>query len=211
MERRERPQEKGEWGEFALLLGRHWRKLFYVQLLVALSALGVVTLPAGIAAGNRVYIKLLRDQNALVWPEWKAGFSGSLREGVPLGAGYFLLLLLGLELTRFSLLPLRCLGLLLAFGALVWGSAGFFLLAVQDLSWGKLWKNSLLLLAAEPKTALGLGLLWALGLGFLGVFFPCSLLVLPTGLAGLVQFVSCRLLWGPVEKHMVAPWERGKK
>ncbi len=211
MERKERPEETGEWREFDLLLGRHWRKLFQVQLLVLLSACGVVTLPAGIAAGNRMYIKLLRDKNVLVWPEWKTGFSGSLREGVPLGAGYFLLLFLGLELTRCSLLSLRCLGLLLAFGTLAWGTAGFFLLAVQELPWRKLWKNSLLLLAAEPKTALVLGALWAAGLVFLGTLFPYSLLVLPTGAAGLFQFVSCRLLWGAGREAYGGPRERGRK
>lgn len=204
------PEETG-WKRYGLLLKRHYRKLFQVELLVLLSALPVVTLPAGIAGANRVYIKLIREGNVLVWQEWKEGFLNSLRESIVLGAFYCLLLFLGSWMAQSSALTLRCLGLLVIFGSLLWATSTFYLLAVQELTWGKLLKNGCILLFLGIRETGLLALLLLIELAGGVLLFPYSLFSLILGIPALFHFTKCWILWGPVERQIVMPWEQGRK
>lgn len=204
------PEETG-WKRYSLLLKRHYRKLFQVELLVLLSALPVVTLPAGIAGANRVFIKLIREGNVLVWQEWKEGFLNSLRESIVLGAFYCLLLFLGSWMAQSSALTLRCLGLLVIFGSLLWATSTFYLLAVQELTWGKLLKNGCILLFLGIRETGLLALLLLIELAGGVLLFPYSLFSLILGIPALFHFTKCWVLWGPVERQIVMPWEQGRK
>ncbi len=204
------PEETG-WKRYGLLLKRHYRKLFQMELLVLLSALPVVTLPAGIAGANRVFIKLIREGNVLVWQEWKEGFLNSLRESIVLGAFYCLLLFLGSWMAQSSALTLRCLGLLVIFGSLLWATSTFYLLAVQELTWGKLLKNGCILLFLGIRETGLVSLLLLIELAGGVLLFPYSLFSLILGIPALFHFTKCWVLWGPVERQIVMPWEQGRK
>ena len=204
------PEETG-WKRYSLLLKRHYRKLFQVELLVLLSALPVVTLPAGIAGANRVFIKLIREGNVLVWQEWKEGFLNSLRESIVLGAFYCLLLFWGSWMAQSSALTLRCLGLLVIFVSLLWATSTFYLLAVQELTWGKLLKNGCILLFLEIRETGLLALLLLIELAGGVLLFPYSLFFLILGIPALFHFTKCWVLWGLVERLIVMPWEQGRK
>lgn len=204
------PEETG-WKRYSLLLKRHYRKLFQVELLVLLSALPVVTLPAGIAGANRVFIKLIREGNVLVWQEWKEGFLNSLRESIVLGAFYCLLLFWGSWMTWSSALTLRCLGLLVIFGSLLWATSTFYLLAVQELTWGKLLKNGCILLFLGIRETGLVSLLLLIELAGGVLLFPYSLFSLILGIPALFHFTKCWVLWGPVERLIVMPLEQGRK
>lgn len=204
------PEETG-WKRYGLLLKRHYRKLFQMELLVLLSALPVVTLPAGIAGANRVFIKLIREGNVLVWQEWKEGFLNSLRESIVLGAFYCLLLFWGSWMAQSSALTLRCLGLLVIFGSLLWATSTFYLLAVQELTWGKLLKNGCILLFLGIRETGLLALLLLIELAGGVLLFPYSLFSLILGIPALFHFTKCWVLWGPVERLIVMPWEQGRK
>ena len=83
---------------YFFLLGTHFWKLVAGNLLFLVFSIPVVTMPASLAALNRVCVKLVRDGNCLLWQEfwaeWKQGFVSSLLLGLPYGigiaAGYYL-------------------------------------------------------------------------------------------------------------------------
>lgn len=197
--------------ELWLLIRRHYRKIFQTQLLSIISVLGIVTFPAGVAGANRVYIKLIRDKNVLVWQEWKEGFVNSLRESVLLGGTYFLGILLGMQCLSSIFMPLRAFGIIWTLLILVWGSNGFLLLAVQDTSACTLLKNSLFLVFVEWKTAMVSVLLWILEIGGILIFFPYSMFLIFLCVPALFHFLRCWVLWRSIERRIVIPWKQGKK
>src|SRR5215217_4344641 len=72
---------------FAEILIREWWALIKLNLLIVLFSLPLVTLPAAHAAGIRVTIRMVRDQDVYLWREFTTGFLALLLPATIYGLG----------------------------------------------------------------------------------------------------------------------------
>lgn len=197
------------------LLRTHAGKLIAANLLFLLFSLPLVTLPGSLSALNRVCVKLVKDGNCLLWPEFieefRASFASGLLLGLPLGAllaASYYLLSLGISNsgTLYSVLfsALGCLALLFCAS---FGSWAFVLRAMLALPNRDIRTNARILSLVETKrTAAAVAIQAVLVIGTFSLF-PLSLVLVLFLFPALGQFSIVSLYYPPVRKRIVAPFE----
>ena len=192
-----------------------WQFLFLNCLLI-LASLPVITFPAALSAANRVCIKIIRDRGALVWLEFRDEFKASFKKGLLMGlyfamwmfADYYLL---SLGVTNwenpFGVLFLAA-GIVLFAVLAVWSAYAFVLLASLELPAGQLLRNAraLMFLGGRWTLAVFGVLLGVIGLSVL--FFPVSAVPLLAGGIVLTQYTVCWFVNHPMQEWIIAPYER---
>lgn len=172
---------------FALLLdviARNWWELIQLNLLVILSSLPLVTLPAAIVAATRICVLVLEDRPVYLGRDFLDAFRQRFWKATALGAiatdaiglsGYAAWIFLQAARSNlFLALPLTVSASTAVFVALV-SAYAFTLLARRDLPITQLLQLALLGALAKPLPALAalgfVALLWLLHV----VFYPASI------------------------------------
>lgn len=203
---------------YLFLLSTHFWKLVRVNLLFLAFCLPVFTIPAALCGLNRVLIRLVREGNCFVWPEFRQEFKQSLFKRLPLGllfgcglfAAYYLLSL-GLSnwQSLYGLL-FFALGLAALYQTALHGAWAFALAAMLDLSNRDLLKNARCLAALEGKRSLGIAALCIAHGLLLLLLFPVSLLFGVTLSFSFTRFSICFLIDPPVQARVIGPYEAGR-
>lgn len=217
-EGKDRPVPQRGAKRYFFLLGTHFWKLVAGNLLFLLFSIPVVTLPASLAALNRVCIKLVRDGNCLLWQEfweeWKKGFASSLLLGLPYGLGFaasYYFFSLGLSNAQgvYGVL-FTALGLIALIVSSLYGSWTFVLKAMLELPNRDICRNARTLTVLEGKRDLMiLGVLLASG-AFTVLLFPISLFAVVLILPAVTQLAVCSFINPPVQTRVIAPFEEAR-
>lgn len=205
----------GAAGYFYKLSTYFWQFLF-INCLFLLASLPIITIPAALAAVNRVCIKTIRDGVVLVWYEFRDEFKSSFKKGFLMGlyfavwmfAAYYLL---SLGMTNwenpFGVMFLAA-GLIMVAVLLVWAAYAFVLLASLDLPAGQLLRNARALMFLGGRwTAAVFGVLLCV-IGLVVLFFPISVIPLLIGGIALTQYTLCWFVNHPMQDQIIAPYER---
>ena len=211
----DRPVPQGGAKRYFFLLGTHFWKLMTGNLLFIAFSVPVVTLPASLAALNRVCIKLVRDGNCLLWQEfweeWKSGFLSSLLLGVPYGAGLaasYYLFSLGLSNAQgvYGVL-FTALGILALVAAMLGGSWAFVLKSMLALENRDVRRNARILAMTEGKRDLMIAGVLLIAGATAVLLFPVSLFAIVLILPAITQLTLCSIVNTPVQKRVIAPFE----
>ncbi|MEA4871118.1 MAG: YesL family protein [Christensenella sp.] len=218
-EGRDRPVPQSGWARYGFLLVSHFWKLMAANLLFLLFSLPILTMPAALAALNRVCIKLVREGNCLLWEEFRGEFRASLVKGLLIGLPYGLLLAASyylLSLARSNSgsiygIAFFALGLCAFYACASFGSWAFVLLAMLELPVRSLQQNARALTALEFKRTLA-----AMGITVLSVFltlalFPYSVVLVVLLLPAIGQFSIVSLYYPAVLARVIAPYEHSKQ
>ena len=211
----DRPVPQSGIARYGFLLATHFWKLVAGNLLFVVFSLPIITLPAALTALNRVCVKLVREGNCLLWPEFRDEFCASLGSGLLLGLPYGLLLvgsyyLLSLGLSNASSV-FGMLFFMLGFCALlvcaVFGSWAFVLKSMLSLPNRDIQKNARVLAMLEIRRTLAVLGTEALT-GFVTfALFPYSLALLILLVPALSQFTIVSLMNGRIQERVIAPFE----
>lgn len=170
------------------------------------GALGGI--PAGIALQGMydTVLRTLRDEANFWWPTWRRAVRASLRLSIPTGA------LLGATLGMAGFLYYWKLRGAAAQGIAEWWAPALYLLvfamlfssllpqlALLDVSFLQLLKNSLLFMLGALPRVLAAALIAILYWGATLTLFPYSLLFLPLFGFWLVTLLSCMLVYPPLD------------
>lgn len=211
----DRPVPQSGIARYGFLLATHFWKLIAANLLFVAFSLPVITLPAALTALNRVCVKLVREGNCLLWPEFLGEFRASLGPALLLGLPYGLLLaasyyLLSLGLSNaasmFGML-FFALGLCALLACVIFGSWAFVLKAMLALPNRDIQKNARALAMLEFRRTLAV-----LGTATMGGFlmfalFPYSLALWALLIPALGQFTIVSLMNSRIQERVVAPFE----
>lgn len=210
------PAPQGGIKRYFFLLGTHFSKFIGLNLLFLLFALPIITLPAGLAALNRVCIKLIREGNCFLWDDFFEEFKRSFAPSLPLGllfggallSAYYLM---SLGITNggsiFGMLFLAA-GLFLAAFALLRGSWTFVLLSMLPLKNRALLKNARILSLQESGRSAAMLLSLAAAFAFSLLFFPLSAILLALLLFSALQYTLCFFVNGAVQKRILDPYNK---
>ncbi len=213
-----RPEPEGGAARWLFLVKNNFWTLVSANLLFVAFSLPLITLPAALCALDRVCIKLVIDGRCFLfqdfWKEFKESFLKSLLMGLFCGAGYFAsyyLLSLGLSNAESIFgIVFSAIGLCVLLYFIVRASWSFVLLAMLDLSFGDIMKNSAAMMALEWKSDL-LMIVSALIFALVSVMlFPFSILPLLLLLFSLLHFTLCYIINEPVQSRIVRPYEEKK-
>jgi len=205
------PPPKGGFRRVWFLLKTHFGKFLSLNVLFLAFCVPVVTIPAAIAASDRVCLVLWREGNCFLWEEFWGEFKSELFNSLPVGilalcgAGLIALGVIVNSAAMSAAVAWTLRVLFVAGGA--WCSAvasyAFTMLALIRLPVGKILSNALLLTMLEPKRTLEIV---ALGGGFAllgGFFLPYSLPLWLFFWCALWQLCVSTLCYGPITRRVL--------
>lgn len=210
------PSPKKGPARFFFLFTTYFWSLIGINLLFVLCCLPIVTIPASLCALNHYLIKMVRDGVGFsltdYWGEWKSQLLKGLPAGfvcaLPLVYGYYLLSISAGEQGN---------GMVFAFGlfwvlfGLMLGSYVFILQAMLKLPMFAIFKNALILMAAEWKASLCVLFATALTLALGWILFPFSVPVLVVFWFAWLQLALCCMINEPVQKRIIRPYEEQQR
>ena len=198
-------------------LWREFFELLKLNLLVLVTSLPIVTLPAALTARSRITVTMARDKNHFLWADyWKAfkrDFGKSLLGGLILlvllvsfaVSTWFYYMLMGTS--RFFVVLAAMSGCLLL-ATVMTGLVFFPMLAMVELPFSQLLKNSVILAFVKIKRTFPALLLWLAlvggGIGLLPYSAPYVVLLM----LSLSSLVSSFLLYPAIEERVLEPEER---
>lgn len=208
--------ERGIKRFFAIFFTHFW-KLVGVNILFVLFSLPIVTLPASLCAMNRVLIKLVRDGNVLLWPEFRDEFKadifpamlpGLLFSALIFGACFFMSMAFGNVENPLWCLAFWVAGVSLLLAGVCVGEFYFVMKAELDLSGMALMKNAVLLALVSPGFSLaGLAIIIA-ALFVLAAFMPAAAILILFILPAMTQYAVCYIINGVIQKKIIGPYEQ---
>lgn len=197
-------------------IGAFFWRFVSLNWLFLLASLPIVTMPAALAAMDRVCIKLIRDRNVLLWAEFRDEFKASFKKSLIMGLFFALWLAAAYYLASLGVTNWQnpfgvvfiAMAALLCTAALLWGSYSFVLLASLDLRVRDLLHNARALLFMDRKWALSVFGVLFLVVTVTVLFFPYTLLFPLTVGVALTQYTICWFVNEPMERHIIRPYER---
>ncbi len=200
------------------MLWREFFELIKLNLLFLLSCAGIVTIPAALTAMHRITATMVRDENHFLWPDYWKAFRRDFWKSLAGGLVFFAVLaLFGLSTVfYYHLMGMNRLFVLVAglaaCMALLSICASFYffpMLALVELPFGALLKNSVSLVFANIRKsipALLLFLLFALlGIGLLPYSSIFALFIMFSFLASITTYLCYPAI---EERVMLTPEER---
>lgn len=211
----DKPAPQSGAPRFLFLLATHFWKLVSANLLFVVFSLPLFTLPAALSALNRVCVKLVREGNCLLWPEFRDEFRAALGSGFLLGLPYGLLLagsyyLLSLGLSNaanvFGML-FSALGICALLCCAIFGSWAFVLKAMLALPNRDIQKNARALAMLEIRRTLAVLGTEALAAFLMIALFPYSLALWVFLLPALGQFAIVSMMNSRIQERVIDPFE----
>lgn len=210
----DRPVPQSGIARYWFLLMTHFWKLIAANLLFVIFSLPVITLPAALTALNRVCVKLVREGNCLLWPEFRDELRASLGSSLLLGLPYAALLavsyyLLSLGISNASSvfgMLFSALGLCALFICVIFESWAFVLKAILALPNRDIRKNARVLAMLEIRRTLAALGIEALLLFLVFALFPYSLALLALLIPALGQFTIVSLLNSRIQERVIDPF-----
>jgi uncharacterized membrane protein YesL len=211
----DRPVPQSGIARYGFLVMTHFWKLVAANLLFFVLSLPIVTLPAALTALNRVCVKLVREGNCLLWPEFRDEFRASLGSSLLLGLPYgfliaasYYLLSLGISnaASIFGIL-FSMLGIFALLVCAVFGSWAFVLKSMLPLPNRDIQKNARALAIIEIRRTLAVLGIEALTVFIMLAFFPYSLSLFVLLIPALGQFTVVSLMNSRVQERVIAPFE----
>lgn len=197
---------------FITYLIQNFGVTIYVNVLILLTSLTVVGIPASLVAGSAVFLRIFRGEPCPVRETYFAVFRREFKRSLGIGLGIQLAILISLYVaavyyhmsgTNVFLLvaAVICVSL-----ALIWLAGSFYIwvmLALVDLPVRDIFKNSLQLAFLRAPINI-LGIFVILIVGYLYVRnLPLSLSAAPFFSIGLTHFVATYLAYSGVEKFVL--------
>lgn len=211
----DRPVPQSGIARYGFLLATHFGKLISANFLFVVFALPVFTLPAALTALNRVCVKLVREGNCLLWPEFWDEFRASLGSGLLLGLPYAALLMVSYYLLSLGLsnaasvfgMLFFALGTCALLFCAIFGSWAFVLKAMLALPNRDIHKNARILSMLEIRRTLAVLGTEALAAFLIFALFPYSLALWALLVPALGQFTIVSLMNSRIQERVVAPYE----
>ena len=204
---------------FIRLLIRQFGVIVGVNLLMTLTMITILGIPASFAAGASVFIKLFRDEPCPVRDQYFSVFKREFRRS--LGAGFAVLLMIPLALyvafvyyrvgagnPLLTAASVACLSI-----AIVWLTVSFYLwvgLAAVDLPVRALFKNSLRMAFLRPAENILAVFATLIIVCVYGRNLPLSVVCVPFFSYGLTLFISSYVAYAGIWKYVLIAGERDK-
>lgn len=197
---------------FITYLIQNFGVTIYVNLLVLLTSLTVIGIPASLTAGSAVYLRIFRGDPCPVRETYFTVFKREFKRSLGIGLGIQLAILLSLyvaavyyrmggENVFLLIAAVVCISL-----SLIWLAASFYIwimLALVDLPVRDIFRNSLqLAFLRAPQNIIGVFVI--LLVGYLYVRnLPLSLSAAPFFSVGLTLFTTTYLAYSGVKKFVL--------
>ncbi len=205
------PPERGV-RRFLFLLATHFWKLLALNLLLVAFSLPIISAPAALSGANRVLMKLTREGNCFLWPDFWGEFRQSFWKSVPLGLLFALMFAAGFWLigvANASVGMARVIaGGIAVFDivlALLWGGYAFILLSTLEQPVPTLLKNALALLALDARHTLYALLTLSCMNGVVLALLPGSVVLTLLLWPVLTQLMLCINVNVPLQTHIIGP------
>lgn len=190
----------------------HFSDIVAVNLLMALSFLTIVGIPAAFVAGAAVFLRIFRNEPYSLRRDYFTAFRREFRHS--LIVGFAILILEAASIFAASLYyrmsagnPLLAIAAILCIAlAFVWLASSFYLwpmLAIVDLPAGVIFKNSLqLAFLAAPRNLIVLFSMLIVGFIY-GWKLPLSLIVVPLFSFGPILFLATHVAYDGLQKYVL--------
>lgn len=204
---------------FIRLLIRQFGVIVGVNLLMTLTMITILGIPASFAAGASVFIKLFRDEPCQVRDQYFGVFKREFTRSLATGSAVLLMIPLALYAASvyyrvsagnplLTTAAVVCLSI-----AIVWLIASFYLwvnLATVDLPVRTLFKNSLRMAFLRPAQNMLAVFATLIIVYIYGRNLPLSVVCVPFFSYGLTLFVSSYVAYAGVRKYALIEEERDK-
>jgi len=199
------PSPKSGGARYSFLFKTHFWKLVSLNLLVVVFSIPIVTIPAAMAGGAHVLMKLVRTGNCFLWDDFWEEFKRDFLHRAPIGLSFFALPALAYMICYNLDKGALGAGLAAGLGLIFYPAACYWysLITTVDLPTGANTKNAFLLISLEGKTTLKLELMLLIHVAVV-FLLPYTIPVIVLMSFSFIQLGACVMVWPALQRRVIA-------